>query len=181
MAISTLPFLFNVVWSAFRGEIAGDNPWRALTPEWLTSSPPPVENWKGRAPWCTSPTPTAFPRIRSTSGPPAAGALERRSLLSRISAPGASRPFPCAPASRSDDQPLPRRQQQRLPAADTGHGEEHADHRLFGLLLFLVADGMTFAGFFAAYLTFRAVNPLPPGSNYELELLLPASTRCCWW
>ena len=32
---------------------------------------------------------------------------------------------------------------------------------------------MTFAGFFAAYLTFRAVNPLPEGAVYELELLLP--------
>lgn len=54
-----------------------------------------------------------------------------------------------------------------------GHSEGHADARLFGLATFLVADGMTFAGFFAAYLTFRAVNPLPSGSNYELELLLP--------
>ena len=54
------------------------------------------------------------------------------------------------------------------------HAElEHADHRLFGLATFLVADGMTFAGFFAAYLTFRAVNPLPAGAIYELELLLP--------
>ncbi|MED5469829.1 MAG: heme-copper oxidase subunit III, partial [Cyanobacteriota bacterium] len=26
-------------------------------------------------------------------------------------------------------------------------GEEHADHRMFGLATFLVADGMTFAGF----------------------------------
>jgi cytochrome c oxidase subunit 3 len=51
--------------------------------------------------------------------------------------------------------------------------EGHADARLFGLATFLVADGMTFAGFFAAYLTFRAVNPLPTGSNYELELVLP--------
>ena len=50
---------------------------------------------------------------------------------------------------------------------------EHGDFRLFGLATFLVADGMTFAGFFAAYLTFKAVNPLPEGSNYELELLLP--------
>ncbi len=49
----------------------------------------------------------------------------------------------------------------------------HADVRMFGLTTFLVADGMTFAGFFAAYLTFRAVNPLPEGSIYELELLLP--------
>lgn len=51
--------------------------------------------------------------------------------------------------------------------------EEHVDVRMFGLTLFLVADGMTFAGLFAAYLTFRAVNPLPPGGIYELELLLP--------
>jgi cytochrome c oxidase subunit 3 len=56
--------------------------------------------------------------------------------------------------------------------AGEGHGE-HADFRLFGLATFLVADGMTFAGFFAAYLTFRAVNPLPEGAIYELELLLP--------
>ncbi|MCT0198790.1 cytochrome c oxidase subunit 3 [Synechococcus sp. CS-1325] len=54
-------------------------------------------------------------------------------------------------------------------AADT----EHVDLRMFGLATFLVADGMTFAGFFAAYLTFRAVNPLPPGAVYELELILP--------
>jgi cytochrome c oxidase subunit 3 len=49
----------------------------------------------------------------------------------------------------------------------------HPDLRMFGLATFLVADGMTFAGFFAAYLTFKAVNPLPEGSSYELELLLP--------
>ena len=53
------------------------------------------------------------------------------------------------------------------------HGAEHPDHRMFGLATFLVADAMTFAGFFAAYLTFRAVNPLMPGSIYELELPLP--------
>jgi len=56
-----------------------------------------------------------------------------------------------------------------------GHGEhtEHPDHRMFGLATFLVADAMTFAGFFAAYLTFKAVNPLPDGAIYELELPLP--------
>jgi len=53
---------------------------------------------------------------------------------------------------------------------DHGH---HPDLRMFGVATFLVADGMTFAGFFAAYLTFRAVNPLPEGSTYELELLMP--------
>ena len=54
-----------------------------------------------------------------------------------------------------------------------GHGEDHVDVRMFGLATFLVADAMTFAGFFAAYLTFRAVNPLPEGANFERELLLP--------
>ena len=53
------------------------------------------------------------------------------------------------------------------------HGAEHPDHRMFDLATFLVADAMTFAGFFAAYLTFRAVNPLMPGAIYELELPLP--------
>jgi len=55
------------------------------------------------------------------------------------------------------------------------HGEhsDHPDHRMFGLATFLVADAMTFAGFFAAYLTFKAVNPLPDGAIYELELPLP--------
>ena len=55
------------------------------------------------------------------------------------------------------------------------HGEhaEHPDHRMFGLATFLVADAMTFAGFFAASLTFKAVNPLPDGAIYELELPLP--------
>ncbi|MFN9694824.1 MAG: heme-copper oxidase subunit III [Synechococcaceae cyanobacterium] len=53
--------------------------------------------------------------------------------------------------------------------ADSGHH----DARLFGLATFLVADGMTFAGFFAAYLTFRADNTLPPGANFDRELLLP--------
>ena len=55
MAISTLPLLINVVVTALRGQPAGDNPWNALTPEWLTSSPPPVENWLGEAPLVTEP------------------------------------------------------------------------------------------------------------------------------
>ena len=72
MAISTLPFLWNVIASAFYGAIAGDNPWRALTPEWLTSSPPPVENWKGDPPLVTHPygygTPANEIDLNSASG-----------------------------------------------------------------------------------------------------------------
>ena len=61
-----------------------------------------------------------------------------------------------------------------VPTKDQEHSHgEHADHRMFGLATFLVADAMTFAGFFAAYLTFKAVNPLPDGAIYELELPLP--------
>tara|TARA_B100000965_G_scaffold143843_1_gene119827 strand:+ start:1654 stop:2256 length:603 start_codon:yes stop_codon:yes gene_type:complete len=51
--------------------------------------------------------------------------------------------------------------------------ENHEDFRMFGLITFLIADGMTFAGFFAAYLTYKAVNPLPEGAIYELELPIP--------
>ena len=54
-----------------------------------------------------------------------------------------------------------------------GVNEHHADFRMFGLTTFLIADGMTFAGFFAAYLTYKAVNPLPDGAIYELELPIP--------
>ncbi|GAB4531219.1 MAG: cytochrome c oxidase subunit I [Pleurocapsa sp.] len=46
LALSTFPFLINMVWSLFKGEKAGRNPWRALTLEWQTSSPPIIENFE---------------------------------------------------------------------------------------------------------------------------------------
>ena len=55
MALSTLPFLWNIFQSMLNGDDSGDNPWDALTPEWLTSSPPPVENWEGEAPLVLEP------------------------------------------------------------------------------------------------------------------------------
>jgi cytochrome c oxidase subunit I len=45
LAVSTIPFVINAIWSWSKGKIAGDNPWNALTLEWLTTSPPPVENF----------------------------------------------------------------------------------------------------------------------------------------
>ena len=58
-------------------------------------------------------------------------------------------------------------------AAD--HHEEHPDHRLFGLFVFLVAEGMIFMGLFGAYLAFRSTLPVwPPEGTPELELLLPS-------
>ncbi len=39
-------FLFNVIWSLFRGREAGGNPWRATTLEWQTPQTPPAHgNW----------------------------------------------------------------------------------------------------------------------------------------
>jgi cytochrome c oxidase subunit I len=45
LAVSTLPFLVNAVWSWMNGPKASNNPWQGLTLEWMTTSPPPVENF----------------------------------------------------------------------------------------------------------------------------------------
>lgn len=46
LGMSTLPFILNIVSSWIQGEKAGNNPWRAIGLEWLTTSPPPVENFE---------------------------------------------------------------------------------------------------------------------------------------
>ena len=43
-------FVAGIVWSVFRGEPAGMNPWKATTLEWTTESPPPEGNWPSRLP-----------------------------------------------------------------------------------------------------------------------------------
>jgi cytochrome c oxidase subunit I len=45
MDTSIIPFIINVFWSLARGKKAGNNPWRALTLEWQTTSPPAIENF----------------------------------------------------------------------------------------------------------------------------------------
>jgi cytochrome c oxidase subunit 1 len=45
LALSTIPLVINLVWSWAKGKEAGRNPWRALTLEWQTSSPPAIENF----------------------------------------------------------------------------------------------------------------------------------------
>jgi cytochrome c oxidase subunit 1 len=45
-----LLFYFNLIWSLFKGKKAGENPWEATTLEWTTTSPPPHDNFAGRAP-----------------------------------------------------------------------------------------------------------------------------------
>jgi cytochrome c oxidase subunit 3 len=52
------------------------------------------------------------------------------------------------------------------------HG--HPDHRMFGVVVFLIAEGMIFFGLFAAFLIYSAIMPQwPPAGTPELELLLP--------
>lgn len=46
LAVSTLPFLVNVLWNLIKGKQASRNPWRALTLEWQTTSPPAIENFE---------------------------------------------------------------------------------------------------------------------------------------
>lgn len=45
LALSSLPFLYNAIISWVRGPKASANPFRALTLEWQTSSPPPIHNF----------------------------------------------------------------------------------------------------------------------------------------
>jgi cytochrome c oxidase subunit 1 len=43
-------FLANLIYSAIKGEKAGENPWHANTLDWTTPSPPPHGNWPGPVP-----------------------------------------------------------------------------------------------------------------------------------
>jgi cytochrome c oxidase subunit 1 len=45
LAVAAVPFAINFIASMRNGKLAGDNPWRALTLEWMTSSPPPEHNF----------------------------------------------------------------------------------------------------------------------------------------
>jgi cytochrome c oxidase subunit 3 len=58
--------------------------------------------------------------------------------------------------------------------APAAHHAEHPDHRILGVIVFLIAEGMIFLGLFVAYIAFRAVAPTwPPEGTPKLELLLP--------
>ena len=49
-AAAQLIFFYNFFWSLKRGRKAPANPWSATTLEWVTASPPPVDNFDGRFP-----------------------------------------------------------------------------------------------------------------------------------
>ena len=46
LALSSFPFLYNAIISWVKGPKASGNPWRALTLEWQTTSPPPTHNFE---------------------------------------------------------------------------------------------------------------------------------------
>jgi cytochrome c oxidase subunit 1 len=45
-AAGILCFVFNLLWSTWKGKPAGDDPWDAWTLEWATTSPPPEYNFE---------------------------------------------------------------------------------------------------------------------------------------
>lgn len=53
VALAQLIFLFNLVWSLFKGKKSGDNPWEATSLEWQTETTPPGHgNWGKDLPVC---------------------------------------------------------------------------------------------------------------------------------
>ncbi len=56
LGLVQLVFIVNLVWTLARGRRVAENPWRATTLEWTTTSPPPHENFEttprvGRGPY----------------------------------------------------------------------------------------------------------------------------------
>jgi len=50
LASAQLIFIFNFIWSFFRGPLAATNPWKANTLEWTAPVPIPHGNWYGSLP-----------------------------------------------------------------------------------------------------------------------------------
>ncbi len=49
-ATAQLLFFYNFFWSLKAGDPASANPWNATTLEWITTSPPPFDNFSGQYP-----------------------------------------------------------------------------------------------------------------------------------
>ncbi|MDP6049532.1 MAG: cbb3-type cytochrome c oxidase subunit I [SAR202 cluster bacterium] len=55
LALSFIPFVWNIIYSLIKGRKAPSDPWKSKTLEWQTSSPPSIENFE------TVPTVTGIP------------------------------------------------------------------------------------------------------------------------
>src|SRR3954464_2241844 len=72
VALSGLVFLINLSRSLRGPQVAGDDPWEGATLEWMTSSPPPKENFH-EVPLITSESPAADLRMKRTGTATARG------------------------------------------------------------------------------------------------------------
>jgi cytochrome c oxidase subunit I len=64
MAVAMLAFLWNLIATSRSGKRAGNDPWQADTLEWLTSSPPPPENFTEPIPYVSTARPLRDLRLR---------------------------------------------------------------------------------------------------------------------
>ena len=61
-------FIYNFIGSRFRGEKAGENPWKVSTLEWFTASPPPHHNFDRIPTVLRGPHEFADPEVREKLG-----------------------------------------------------------------------------------------------------------------
>ncbi len=114
-----LIFIWNLVWSRFRGRQAEPNPWRAASLEWMTPQTPPAHgNWGAELPtvhrWAYAySVPGAASDMVPQNAPPEAGGVEPGRVGARCSEAGS--------ASMSRLHALPIRSLPRRPA-DPGPG-----------------------------------------------------------
>jgi len=82
IATAQLLFVYNIVWSLWRGRVAGPNPWRAASLEWFTpETPPKHNNWGPELPvvhrWAYAyGVPEAKEDFVPQTAPPEAGGIE---------------------------------------------------------------------------------------------------------
>ena len=95
LATSFLLFIYNIVASARSGEVAGDNPWRAWTLEWATTSPPPHGNFRWRA---AAPIRQRAAAAGTARAPAAGRMVARVTALTPAQAARAARSWPGAAA-----------------------------------------------------------------------------------
>ena len=79
LSIGALLVVYNYLTSLRTGRIAGNDPWRANTLEWYTSSPPPAHNFDSLPP-IRSERPLYDLRWEATVAPSAAGARSTERL-----------------------------------------------------------------------------------------------------
>jgi cytochrome c oxidase subunit I len=77
-AVAVLVLLWNIVWSLRHGEPAGDNPWKAFTLEWITTSPPAEHNFE-RVPPVHSRRPVWDLMYPENADPPIPGVVKQDS------------------------------------------------------------------------------------------------------